>query len=86
MSLVLESIELPIRIRPDRMPTDEELQRFSQENRPMRVELDSTGELIVGWSIPSAGSLKSTVPVRRLRCIRIRPAYRAAGVCVGLSW
>jgi Uma2 family endonuclease len=47
MNLVLESIELPIRIRPDRMMTDEELERFSRQNKPMRVELDSTGELIV---------------------------------------
>jgi len=47
MNLDLAELGLPIRIRPERMVTDDELQRFCQENEPLRVERDSTGELIV---------------------------------------
>jgi Uma2 family endonuclease len=47
MNLALAELELPIRIRPDRAMTDDELQRFCRDNEPMRVERDSTGELIV---------------------------------------
>ena len=47
MNLVLEHIELPIRIRTDRPMTDEELGRFCAENEPFQVERDANGELIV---------------------------------------
>ncbi len=47
MHLALGKLELPIRIRPDRLLTDEELGRFCSENEPLRVERDSNGELIV---------------------------------------
>ena len=47
MNLALAELELPIRIRTDQPMTDDELQRFCRANELMRVERDSTGELIV---------------------------------------
>jgi Uma2 family endonuclease len=47
MSLSLTETELPLRLRPERALTDEELLRFCKENEPMRVERDATGELIL---------------------------------------
>ena len=47
MNLALSELGLPIRIRPDRPMTDEELGRFCSNNEPLQVERDSNGELIV---------------------------------------
>jgi len=47
MNLVLEHIELPIRIRMGRNLTDDELLEFCLANEPARVERDANGELIV---------------------------------------
>ena len=47
MNLVIEAIELPVRIRTERAMTDEELMSFSRANELVRVEQDSNGELIV---------------------------------------
>jgi Uma2 family endonuclease len=40
-------IELPVRIRPERSMTDDELMRFCAVNDLLRVERDANGELIV---------------------------------------
>jgi Uma2 family endonuclease len=47
MNLLLEAIDLPIRIRTERKLTDEELLEFCRANEPARVERDADGELIV---------------------------------------
>jgi len=47
MNLVLEHIELPVRIRMERQMTDDELLEFCLANEPARVERDANGELIV---------------------------------------
>ncbi len=47
MNLALAEIELPIRISRDRPISDEELLRLSAESRPLRLERDANGELIV---------------------------------------
>jgi len=47
MNLVLEHIELPVRIRMERKMTDDELLEFCLANEPARVERDANGELIV---------------------------------------
>lgn len=47
MNLVLEHIELPIRIRMEKRMTDDELLEFCLANEPARVERDANGELIV---------------------------------------
>ncbi len=40
-------VELPVRLRPARPMTDEEIMRFCRANEALRVERDSNGELIV---------------------------------------
>ena len=47
MNLVLEHVELPVRIRMERRMTDDELLQFCLANEPARVERDANGELIV---------------------------------------
>lgn len=47
MNLVLEAIDLPVRIRTGRVLTDDELMSFSRANELVRVERDADGELIV---------------------------------------
>jgi Uma2 family endonuclease len=47
MNLALAEFGLPIRISRDRPVTDEELMRLSAESRPLRLERDANGELIV---------------------------------------
>jgi Uma2 family endonuclease len=47
MNLALAEFELPIRISRDRPVSDEELMRLSAESRPLRLERDANGELIV---------------------------------------
>ena len=47
MNLVLAEIEFPIRLRPERPMTDEELLRFCAVNEMVRVERDANGELFL---------------------------------------
>jgi Uma2 family endonuclease len=47
MSVVLEHIEFPVRIRLEGRMTDEQLLEFCLANAPSRVERDANGELIV---------------------------------------
>jgi Uma2 family endonuclease len=47
MTLVLENLPLPARIRPDVPMTDEELMRFSSANANLRIERAANGDLIV---------------------------------------
>jgi Uma2 family endonuclease len=55
MNLALAELEFPLRIRPERPMTDEELMRFSAENEVLRVERDANGELIVTAACGSEG-------------------------------
>ena len=62
MNLVLEHIELPVRIRTERRLTDEELLEFSAANEPARVERDANGELIVmSPNFSDGGALEADV-------------------------
>ena len=47
MELVLSSLALPIRLRPERPLSDEQLMRFSSENRPLRMEREPNGDILV---------------------------------------
>jgi Uma2 family endonuclease len=47
MNLALADFQLPIRISRDRPITDGELMRLSADSRPLRLERDANGELIV---------------------------------------
>ena len=47
MDLVLTSLPLPFRLRTEKPMTDEELIRFSRVNRPLRVEQEADGEIVV---------------------------------------
>ncbi len=47
MNLAVDELGLPVRIRPAVALTDEQLERFSHENSPLRIERDANGELIV---------------------------------------
>ncbi len=47
MEFALSSLPLPIRIRPETPLTDLELMRFSRENRPLRMEREPNGEILV---------------------------------------
>jgi len=55
MNLALAEFELPIRISRQRPITDDELLRLSSENRPLRLERDANGELIVMTATGSEG-------------------------------
>jgi Uma2 family endonuclease len=62
MNLVLEHIELPIRIRTERRMTDIELLEFCAANEPARVERDANGELIVmSPTFSEGGGIESEV-------------------------
>src|ERR1700722_12400957 len=47
MGLTLSSLPLPLRLRPDSPMSDEELLRFSRENRPLQMEREPNGEILV---------------------------------------
>jgi Uma2 family endonuclease len=55
MNFAFNEIELPIRISRDRPITDDELLRLSADNRPLRLERDANGELIVMTATGSEG-------------------------------
>jgi len=47
MGMTLSSLPLPMRLRPETPMSDEELMRFGQENRPLRIEREENGELLI---------------------------------------
>jgi Uma2 family endonuclease len=47
MSLNLTSLVLPISLRPNAPVSDEDLMRFSEQNKPFKIERNKEGELIV---------------------------------------
>jgi Uma2 family endonuclease len=47
MSLALNEIEPPVRLRPDAPMTDAEFMRFCAANEPMRFEREANGEILV---------------------------------------
>jgi Uma2 family endonuclease len=53
MSLNLTSLVPPISLRPAATLTDEELMRFSEENKPYKIERNKFGDLVI--SNPSGG-------------------------------
>jgi Uma2 family endonuclease len=47
MDMTLSSLRLPIRLRPETPMSDLDLMRFSRENRPLRMEREPNGEIVV---------------------------------------
>ena len=47
MELELSSLPLPIRLKLERPVSDEQLLQFSSRNRPLRVEREANGEILV---------------------------------------
>lgn len=47
MNLSLDSLPLPIRLRADKPMSDAELMQFSRENRPLRMEREPNGEILI---------------------------------------
>jgi Uma2 family endonuclease len=56
MDLALANLELPIRLRPTRPLTDEELLRFCAANELVRIERDKNGELVLMSPTGTEGS------------------------------
>jgi len=56
MSLNLTSLVPPISLRPSATLTDEELMRFSEENKPYRIERNKHGEIIIMTPVGGIGS------------------------------
>ena len=57
MSLNLTSLAPPISLRPAVTLTDEELMRFSEENKPYRIERNNRGEIIIMSPVGGTGSI-----------------------------
>lgn len=47
MNLDLSLLPMPLRLRPETPMGDEELMRFSRENRPFRMEREPNGEVLI---------------------------------------
>ena len=47
MNVVLSSLSLPIRLRLDAPISDDDFVRFSRENRPLRMEREANGEILI---------------------------------------
>ena len=47
MNLDVSSLMLPIRLMPETPMSDEELMRFSRENRPYRMEREPNGQVVI---------------------------------------
>ncbi len=47
MEFGITAIELPVRLRPASPMSDAELERFSRKNRPLRIELEPSGEVLI---------------------------------------
>jgi Uma2 family endonuclease len=56
MSLNLTSLVPPISLRPSATLTDEELMRFSEENKPYRIERNKHGDIIIMTPVGGIGS------------------------------
>jgi Uma2 family endonuclease len=56
MSLNLTSLVPPISLRPSAALTDEELMRFSEENKPYKIERNNRGEIIIMTPVGGIGS------------------------------
>jgi Uma2 family endonuclease len=56
MSLNLTSLVPPISLRPSATLTDEELMRFSEENKPYKIERNKYGEIIIMTPVGGIGS------------------------------
>jgi Uma2 family endonuclease len=56
MSLNLTSLVPPISLRPAATLTDEELMRFSEDNKPYKIERNKYGEIIIMTPVGGIGS------------------------------
>ncbi len=56
MSLNLTSLQSPIRLRPAAALTDQELMRFSGENKPYKIERTNRGEITIMTPVGGTGS------------------------------
>jgi Uma2 family endonuclease len=56
MSLNLTSLAPPILLRPAANLTDEELMRFSEENKPYKIERNKYGEILIMTPVGGIGS------------------------------
>ena len=56
MSLNLTSLVPPISLRPAASLTDEELMRFSEDNKPYKIERNKHGEIIITTPVGGIGS------------------------------
>jgi Uma2 family endonuclease len=56
MSLKLTSLAPPILLRPAAILTDEELMRFSEENKPYKIERNKYGEILIMTPVGGIGS------------------------------
>lgn len=55
MNLQLEGLTLPLRVRPEVPLTDLEFERFSEGNRPYRMERNRQGEIVIMTPVTSEG-------------------------------
>ena len=56
MNLHLTGLTLPATLMPAAPLTDEELMRFSEENKPLRIERNKEGELVIMTPVGGIGS------------------------------
>jgi len=54
--LDLSNLELPVALRPSAPVSDEELMRFSEQNRPYKVERNREGEIVLMTPVCGVGS------------------------------
>jgi Uma2 family endonuclease len=66
MNFALAEMPLPLRFRPEKPMSDEELMRFSAANDALRVERDANGEILV---MTPAGSKTSRINSRITRLL-----------------
>ncbi len=88
MSLNLASLAPPISLRPSVTLTDEELMRFSEDNKPYKIERSRHGEIIIMTPVGGVGSTheayvaSSLSPLERDRrnrhCLRIKRRLQSA--------
>jgi Uma2 family endonuclease len=56
MSLNLAGLPTPISLRPSATLTDEELMRFSEDNKPYKIERNKHGEIVIMTPVGGIGS------------------------------
>ena len=66
MNLDLEGLTLPLRLRPAAPLSDLELQRFSSENKPYRIERNPQGELVIMTPVGGIGGTHEVYVSRML--------------------